>query len=755
MNLRSAAWLLLAAALIQAGPLRAAVRVVVGPTPIVGGEAKAARDITVINDKLAFALAVETPPPYGVPRGAIVDVAPVRAGRIGHDRVVFADFIPNAWSAWPNTYQRVRILERGPDEAVIRTRRDWGSVTIETLYTLRANSASIAIRTTMRNDGTRVLPDLLSGMTLWPKGGYFFGVPGLDPRLDGKAAGALADRAVAYDRDWTVTLHAPYLDHVANESRDLFRLHTLAPGATDRFSAQLQVGTNGDLAPVVRAEIAERHLRSGKVHGAVRTIDGHAVAYPVVVVEKRGHTYAWTRGDDGRYALELPVGEYSAYATAENDSQSAAIPLHVVAGADVTLDFQDLRMPGRVRFDVTDTANGAALDARIVIAEGLKPAVGFLGRRTFFTELDRKGFADFAIAPGHYVFTVASGGGFLGPSAREAVDIAPGRTSSVAARLTRLFDPRTRGWYSADLHHHADQAEAVTPPDYLARSQLAAGLDLLFVSDHDSTVNHAALERIALRRGIAFIPSIEFSPSWGHFNAYPLHLGEKASIDTGTATVEQVFAEARRMGAVVVQVNHPFIPYGYFTSLRAGVAPGGFDPSFDVIEINANNGTDDDKVVRAAWAFWNAGHRYYLSGGTDTHDVWNEVSGGVRAFAHLDGKPTALGFADAMQGGHAYVTYGPLVYPAVMFGSDLKVTPGARFPLGFDFESVAGLKSVELIERGAVRETRSFSGAPRRAHVDFALSASQATWVALVVEDRIGHKAYTNPIWVDPVRYPP
>ena len=94
----------------------AAVQVIVGPTPIVNGDAKAAGDITVVNEHLAFALAVQSAAPYGVPRGALVDLAPVTGGKIGRDRVVFADFIPNHWSAWPNTYQHVDILDCGVGE---------------------------------------------------------------------------------------------------------------------------------------------------------------------------------------------------------------------------------------------------------------------------------------------------------------------------------------------------------------------------------------------------------------------------------------------------------------------------------------------------------------------------------------------------------------------------------------------------------------------------------------------------------------
>ena len=69
----------------------------------------------------------------------------------------------------------------------------------------------------------------------------------------GPAAGALADRTVAYDADWMIALHAPYLTHLAHASLDLYQLHSLAPGESRSFEGWLQVGTRGDLAPVVAA----------------------------------------------------------------------------------------------------------------------------------------------------------------------------------------------------------------------------------------------------------------------------------------------------------------------------------------------------------------------------------------------------------------------------------------------------------------------------------------------------------------------
>jgi hypothetical protein len=731
----------------------ATVQVIVGPTPIQDGEAKSAGDITVLNEKLAFTLAVGSPVPYGVPRGAIVDVAPVVNGKIGRDCVVFADFIPNNWSAWPNTFQHVDILERGPQRVVVQTVRDWGKVWITTLYTLESNADSVEIRATMSNRGA-ALSGLLSGLTLWPKGGYLFGVPGLAGVVQGTTDGALADRVVAYDEKWTVTLHAPYADHISDGSMDMYQLHSLAPGESRVFDAWLQVGSSGDLKPVLAAEIARKHLASGTVRGVVIGGDGKAVDRPAVVIEKQGKPYAWVLGRLGVYELRLPVGDYVLYAAAKNYSQSERTPVQVTAGGTAVRDFRDLRIPGSIQWAVTDARSGQPLDARIGIAEGQKPLVEFLGRKTFFTELDRKGRLDVPIAPGDYLFTVSAGGGFLAQSRQVKLMVVPGRSRTANVAVTPWFNPPARHWFSADMHHHADQAEAVTPPADLARSQLAAGLDLLFVSDHDSTVNHAPLQAIADRRGIAFIPSIELSASWGHFNAYPLLPGQQLAIDIGTATIDDIIKEGRRQGATVVQVNHPFIPYGYFTSVRAGVAPGGFNPSFDLIEINASAPDDDRKVLQTLWNFWNAGHRYYLSAGTDTHDVWRDESGAVRTFAHIDGTVTAAAFAQALKEGHAYVTSGPLIFPSVMFGDELKVKPGEPFALGFDLKSVAGLKRAELIGGGAVLKTETFADAPHEVHVDFPLTTRSATWYALIVSDSQGHKAYTDPIWVDAVERP-
>jgi hypothetical protein len=107
-------------------PALAEVTLTRGPTLIPDGEAVAPGDITVQNDHLAFALAVESQAPWGVPRGAVVDLAPVKENTPDLDRIAFADFIPNNWSAWPNTRQEVEVLTETPEKVVIRANRDFG-----------------------------------------------------------------------------------------------------------------------------------------------------------------------------------------------------------------------------------------------------------------------------------------------------------------------------------------------------------------------------------------------------------------------------------------------------------------------------------------------------------------------------------------------------------------------------------------------------------------------------------------------------
>ena len=736
-------WVAAVIAFLLTSGAHAAVRVIVGPTPIPGGEARAHGDITLMNDRVAVAIAAQTAPPWAIPRGALIDAAPVIAGRIGHDHLTFADFLPNSWSAWPSTYQSVRVMTHTPALGVVRAVRNWNAVRIETTYSLEAGGDSVHIVVRMTNDGAKPVTNILSGLVLWSRGGYFFGVPGMARTVTGSASGALADRIVAYDRDWLIALHEPMFDRFAYGQRDLYLRHTLRPGQSRVFQGWLQVLGRGDMAPVVAAEIARRALAAGTVSGTVTDMAGRPMASPVVMVEKAGVPFAWTAGRNGRYSIDLPAGDYSLYATASGYSESTKVRLTVPGNGTVRRDFAGLEPPGRVEVAVSDATTHAALDARIDIEAGQRPVVEYLGEHTFFTGLQPKGRAEMTLAPGSYVLSVGSGAGFLSNPRRVPVTVAPGQTEALQVAVERLFDPEKAGWYSADMHHHADQEDGVTPPAYVARSQLAAGLDVLFLSDHDTTVNDGVMQGIARARGVPFIPSVELSPSWGHFNAYPVRPGAPVTLDMSQASVQDVFREAHHMGAAFIEVNHPYDPgEGYFGSLERGVAKGGLDGEFDFLEINGAQADNDGKTLASAWKCWNAGKRYYLTAGSDTHDVWNDHSGDARVYVHVQGPLTAAAFLASLKRGHAFVTHGPLIFPDHPFGS--RVAPGTA--VGFTLEAAAGLKRATVIVDGKKDRTVDYHGEQT---ARLAVRAAGG-WDALIVEDKAKNTAYTNPIWTIP-----
>lgn len=725
----------------------AAVSITQGKTSIPAGNATADTDLTIKNEKLAFALAIGSPPPWGVARGCIVDIANVLPdGSLSNDRVAFADFIPNNWSGWPTTYQKVDIITDTPKLAVVKVTRDFADVIISTTYSLKSGSDLIHVTTTMDNQGEDQ-KDMLSGYTLWPDGGFKFAIPGFAGVEKSDVKNPISDRFIGYDKDWGIALHAPYFDQFKYKSRDLYKKHSLKGQESITFEGDYQVLASGNIAPVVKAEIERKKLASGTISGTVKSQDGKVVDQPAIIVLKDDKPYIWVIGEKGQYTLDLPIGEYQVYAAGKGYSDSQTYKVSITSGNTIERAFNDLQAPGKVRFNISDKNNQQALDAKIQIAEGNKPLIEFFGAKTFFTELDQIGQAEFTLAPGDYTFNILAGGNFLSSATSVKASVTPNNVSQIESQVDIKTYPTQEGWYSADLHHHADVLEGSTSPEYLVRSQLAAGLSVAFVSDHDSTKNHKAIEKLTQKRDMPFIPSIELSPSWGHFNAFPLNVGATLSVDPGVDSIHDIIKDAHKMGAMAVASNHPYIPYGYLSSLEKGTVPGGFNPNIDFIEINSE--VDYSKAVEKARDFWNKGLPYYYTAGSDTHDVWNEITGHNRMYVFTGNKPSAKAFTQAMKNGRSYASFGPLIYPQdVMFGDTLKVTEDQTRQIKFDLVSVNGLKSVTLLGNDGVIQELDLSGEKQSISFD---APHKEGWLSLVVEDSKENKAFSNPIWIKSV----
>lgn len=724
------------------------VKITEGPSPIPEGDAVSTTDITMQNEHIALSFAVETGPPWGVARGGILDLAIIRNGEYSEDLVSLIDFMPNNWSSWPSTYQIVTVIEDEPDRGEIVVERNWREVELETRFILNRGESIVHIQTQMTNRGSKPFEDLLSGYILWADGGYFFNRPGLTESDSYGADQALTQWAGSYEKNWALVFHAPFANYVGYDGQDQYLEHTLKPDETRTFEGWLQVIDDGSVQEAVELESKHLDRTTGTVTGHVRTIEGEKVSEPIIVVEQEGITYSWSAGSGGRYRLELPEGDYTLYAIADGFSASSSGKIKVSADNPVEHHFTDLKNPGEVIFRIRDKDTGTPMDAGMKIVEGQTTPIEYLGRTMMFTDIEEKGRLTFRAAPGKYRVEFGAGDGFLTKPLSKIVEIRSGQSEEMNVRIPVLFQPAQQGWYGADLHHHSDILDGATPPRNVLQAQLAAGLDVAFLSDHDSGKNHTVMDSLAADRGIGFIPSMEVSPSWGHFNIFPLDRGAQLSVDPTEATPAGIYGDARRMGAEVVSVNHPYISYGYFHSLEEGTVPGGFNPGFDLVEMNIVD--DHDRVLERMFELWNRGMRVYLAAGSDTHDVWTGQTGRMRMMVHIPGAPETGGFARNLKNGHAYATTGPLIEPGHLFGTQVRYLPGSEIDLPFTLKSVNGLKSATLIGNGEPVEEWDLEEMGLQAVISFTTAPEGEGWYSIIVEDLEGNRAFSNPIWILP-----
>ncbi|MBF0363305.1 MAG: CehA/McbA family metallohydrolase [Oligoflexia bacterium] len=762
------------------------VKILIGATPIKDGVAIGEKDITLLNDRLAVSFSVTSPSPWGVARGGIIDAAIVEHGVIGKNHSSLIDFMPNNWSSWPTTYQRVEIVKDSADEAIIKTTRDWNEIILETIFSLKRGDNKIHVITTMTNNGSKIYSDILSGYILWTNGGYHFETPGLKDLIKGPSTGAFADWVISYDRDWMIAIHAPFFDNINYNAKDMYLKHTLIPAEKRTFEGWIQFEANADISKVLASEIERKKIDYGILEGKFpKSVNSKS---PAIVVKKDGQIYTWCLGES-QYSLKLPIGKYRVYAVADGFSPTKEVELEIKnKGEKKRLDFLKFKKLIKVIFQIKDKISKAPLFSKVTIEEGPKPAIGFLGKKTFFSELNlhtnlnkRKSDEIILFLPaGKYLFKLSSAGKFLSKDELIKVDIDEKKKKIVIpVQIENKIKPSEKKWYSADLHHHSNILDGMTSPKELVRSQLAAGTDLIFISDHDSINNCKEIQQIVKNLKRMFICGMEISPSWGHFNAYPVKLGEKLKINPANSSFEEIIKEARRMDAKIFSINHPNASTGYFFNIEKDSSVGGGQgvdkigqQIIDLVEANSFYGKVEDSVKRL-YKFWNQNKQIYLVAGTDTHDVLNNDSGKIRTFVHINGKADEDKFISSLKEGHSYVSFGPIIYPLSnqsMFGGKIIVehsnSVNNSIILDYSIFAVSGIKSIELLsgnnqnkesEKGIdvdVVETISIAedGVTSK-NVSFKIKPDTNTvantkWYSLRVKDNLSGFAWTNPIWI-------
>lgn len=383
--------------------------------------------------------------------------------------------------------------------------------------------------------------------------------------------------------------------------------------------------------------------------------------------------------------------------------------------------------------------------------------------KTFIAYTDPKelGLARLTLPQEKYTLIVDRGAGFTVKPFAQEIAVQAGKTLEVAAALQRAFSPAKEwGYYSADLHTHSTASlDGHTPIEQVVLVELAADLDLVFISDHETIAGHELFAKTAQARGVPAILSEEITTPQGHWNAYPLTCA--VTYAPGKNPTDY-FAQARACGAQVIQANHPgSTSDGYFMLLGTEA----FDYNFDAVEIfNGEFDQGDAKALEQLFKFWNEGRRYIAVGSSDDHDWLDfrfERYGRPRTFVRVEGELTPEKWMAALKAGRAFTTYGPMVnFTAqdgkVLPGDTVTLARGQEIALKAELlvlprdpaqEEPRTLQTAEIIRNGKV--LKKFNLTEDRAVVTFTDKPTEKSWYVVHVVADDGDQAYTNPIWVE------
>jgi 3',5'-nucleoside bisphosphate phosphatase len=96
--------------------------------------------------------------------------------------------------------------------------------------------------------------------------------------------------------------------------------------------------------------------------------------------------------------------------------------------------------------------------------------------------------------------------------------------------------------YLYDLHAHSTASDGTLSPAELVKRAHNLGVDVLALTDHDSTEGVAAAQTMALRLGIGLVPGVEISVSWDPYVIHVVGLG----IDTTCQKLQQGLLQLRK-----------------------------------------------------------------------------------------------------------------------------------------------------------------------------------------------------------------
>jgi PHP domain len=167
-------------------------------------------------------------------------------------------------------------------------------------------------------------------------------------------------------------------------------------------------------------------------------------------------------------------------------------------------------------------------------------------------------------------------------------------------------------WIACDLHSHTVHSDGADEIATVAQAARQAGIEVLFITDHNTDSHHPYLAAAGDAAGLTLISGEEVTTYGGHFNA----LGIRAWVDFRHSTGRQVRSaiDAIHAQGALASINHPASDGSPWTH--------GMDLPFDLVEIWNGPWRPENAAALEWWAgLLRSGRRTTAVGGSDMHST--------------------------------------------------------------------------------------------------------------------------------------
>jgi predicted metal-dependent phosphoesterase TrpH len=426
--------------------------------------------------------------------------------------------------------------------------------------------------------------------------------------------------------------------------------------------------------------------------------------------------------------------------------------------------------PGTRRIEMEVTHTGR--ERRTVLDVGLRGPSGFRGWSGGRTEVvtlsaltATAGYLPGPIEPG--TWAVIIGVPNIRPDSDEEFTVRVTLHDTDRASPARIVRPGP-GWFAGDLHAHSGHSDGRVrvgtaratgaPPHRVFDAAVAAGLDFLTLSDHNTVAHWLDVDRLQpYYDSLLLLHGREVTTYRGHANTAGERTFHEFRLPSPLASPAGLLRSIADAGAFV-SINHPGRPDDE-TCMGCGwnVADDEMLRTVQGVEVVNGRTRSGPQWGWPIWAAWlNRGARLTAVGGSDEHTPDESQDYQV-------GQPTTVVWArelsepaiiEGLKSGRVYIrTRGP-DGPTLEFDAERE---GVRYPMGATVP-VTGDQTVRLratvggaagqvlewIRNGEVMATQPLEADP----VTRGVPARPGDWFALVVRDAGDPTLISNPIYV-------